>query len=127
MATMPPLFRPTGQRSDVERNREHDQRRGSSASRGYGRPWAKARAGHLRNSPLCRYCEAGAWGDAPRVTAASTVDHLFPHLGDTVLFWTRQWWVSCCATCHSGPKQAAERRGPAELNRLARLLGLPPR
>lgn len=123
---MPPNFRSHRQPARVDTRREHDERRGSAASRGYGAAWSKAAAGHKRKSPVCRYCEVGAFG-APRIVPAEVVDHLFPHRGDTKLFWVRVWWVSACKTCHDGPKQAAEHRGDAELARLARLLGLPPR
>lgn len=79
---------------------------------------------HLRNSPICCYCEVGAFGRAC-IVAARLVDHLYPHRGDMVLFWSARWWVSSCTTCHSGPKQAAELEGAAALDRLADLLALP--
>jgi hypothetical protein len=125
MPSKPQVFRPSGQRSKVERNREADARRGSAASRGYDGKWVKASKAHQRAHPLCAYCEAGAWGDPPRVTASALTDHLYPHGGDKVLFWLSRLWVSCCADCHNGPKQAAERRGRSALDALARRLGRP--
>lgn len=111
--------------SSVAIAKAYDERRGKTAERGYGSKWQKASAGHLRNNPLCRYCELGVWGEPPRVTAATLVDHFHPHRGDYVLFWVSALWVSSCGPCHSGPKQALERRGEAALDALGRRLGLP--
>lgn len=125
MPTRPQVFRPGPARTRVERNREADARRGSAASRGYTRAWAKASKGRLRSHPLCEYCEVGAFDGRSRVVAASLTDHLYPHGGDTVLFWLNELWVSACADCHNGPKQAAERQGRAALDALARKLSRP--
>lgn len=111
-------------RSKVERNREADARRGSAHARGYDSRWAKASKGRLRSHPLCEYCEVGAFGPA-RVKAATLTDHLYPHGGDRALFWISALWVSACTDCHSGPKQAAERRGRSDLDALATLLHRP--
>jgi hypothetical protein len=37
----------------------------------------------------------------------------------------RQWWVSCCKSCHDGMKQRLERLGRAAIDTLARRLGRP--
>jgi 5-methylcytosine-specific restriction protein A len=124
MPTMPPMFRAHGARSKAEANREVDRRRGSAKERGYDSRWTKARASHLLRSPICRYCEVGAFGPK-RVTAATVVDHLYPHRGERRLFWLTALWVSACEACHSGPKQSAERGGPAAMDALADVLGLP--
>lgn len=123
MPTKPPTFRPGGARPAAARNQAADERRGSASSRGYGWPWQKAKAGHLRNSPVCRYCEL----QGNPAVAANTVDHLYPHRWPiyAAVFWIKQWWVSTCPTCHSGFKQAIERRGSTALDALARQLGLP--
>lgn len=120
---MPAPFRANGVRPRAEVRREADQRRGSARARGYTTAWDKASAGHLRNNPLCKYCDLGAWGDAPRVTAATLVDHLIPHNGDQAIFWNKRDWVSSCAPCHNGPKQRTERRGLAALEALAARIG----
>ena len=120
---MPPTFRPRGQRERREQNREADARRGSARKRGYTRAWEKASKGHLRNSPLCRYCEAGAF-DQPRVTAACLTDHFYPHRQFEGVFWITALWVSSCTDCHNA-KQSVERRGRAALDDLARRIGLP--
>ena len=109
----------------VRRQSDAEGHVGTSAERLYDGMWRKARDQHLDAHPLCRFCEAGAWGDPPRTTAATVVDHLYPHQGQRWLFWLRRLWVSACAPCHNGPKQQAERRGPAALDDLARRLGLP--
>jgi 5-methylcytosine-specific restriction protein A len=38
---------------------------------------------------------------------ASILDHVVPHRGDPVLFWSESNWQSLCATCH-GIKTARE-------------------
>lgn len=75
----------------------------TSAQRGYGYKWQKARAHHLRDHPLCAYCQRQGL-----VTAASVVDHIVAHRGDMTLFWDRSNWQSLCASCHSSVKQAEE-------------------
>lgn len=124
MPKRPPMFRPPGWRPRPVAEREYEARRKSASDRGYGHAWAKARAGHLKRSPLCRYCEVGAFGD-PRIAPATLVDHFYPHGGDRDIFWASEWWVSCCADCHNGPKQALERCGRAALDALAPRLDLP--
>lgn len=94
--------------------------------RGYDAAWDRASREFLRANPFCQYCEAGAFGEV-RTSAAELTDHLYPHKGDRALFWTREWWVACCAPCHNGPKQAEERQGPRALARLATLLSRPAR
>lgn len=118
MPMMPTNFRPASAPSPTVLKRESDQRRGSARERGYTPAWDKAAKGHLGHHPLCVYCTMGAWGQQPRVTAATLVDHLIPHKGDQAIFWNRREWVSSCGPCHDGPKQAIERR-PADLARLA--------
>lgn len=78
--------------------------RQSAAARGYGRRWQKARAAFLRAHPLCAMC-------APRVVAASVVDHIVPHRGDERLFWNETNWQPLCKTHHDSTKQALEKSG----------------
>jgi len=78
----------------------------TSAQRGYGYKWQKARLNHLDLNPLCAYCESEG-----RVTAATVVDHSTPHRGDMTIFWDRSQWVSLCAHCHSSTKQKEEAQG----------------
>jgi 5-methylcytosine-specific restriction enzyme A len=102
MAVRPPLFR--GQtRGKAERNRDHDERRGSAHSRGYGRKWQRERTVYLDEHPLCLGCEA-----VGVVEAAVVVDHIVRHKGDDKLFWRRSNWQQCCLWHHDKIKQALE-------------------
>ena len=85
--------------------RRIDEARGSSASRGYGRRWRKARKRFLIANPLCREHEKGG-----EVVAANEVDHIIPHKGDDDLFWDEDNWQSLCNTCHAS-KTAREDGG----------------
>ena len=118
MPFMPPTFRTA--RPKAERERENDARRGSARERGYTTKWDKAAKGHLDRDPLCRYC--ALIGD---VTAATAVDHLYPHRTYQGAFWIKALWVSTCDDCHNGFKQRLERRGRLALDDLARQLDLP--
>ena len=63
--------------------------------------WRKASEAFLIRNPACVRC-----GRASEVT-----DHVEPHKGDRGKFWDRKNWQALCRPCHSGPKQAEERRG----------------
>lgn len=68
--------------------------------------WQKARAGHLRNNPLCAEClKRGI------VTPATIVDHIVPHRGDQALFWDPNNRQSMCKHCHDSHKQRLEKSG----------------
>lgn len=84
---------------------EQHQARENSNTRGYTYRWRKARAGWLRNHPLCAHCE-----NEGRVRAATDVDHIVPHKGDMQLFWDSSNWQSLCAH-HHGIKTATEDGG----------------
>ena len=77
-----------------------DQRRGSSAKRGYGSRWQKARATFLGDNPTCRRCGQ----------PATVVDHVVPHKGDQELFWDLANWQPLCKRCHDA-KTAREDGG----------------
>jgi 5-methylcytosine-specific restriction protein A len=68
--------------------------------------WKRLRTQQLRNHPTCRHCHK-----SQRVTAATVADHVKPHRGDLALFFDPLNLQSLCDTCHSGAKQAEERRG----------------
>lgn len=53
--------------------REHDERRGSAAGRGYDRRWQRVRQRYLVQHPLCVACLATG-----RVVPATDVDHIQP-------------------------------------------------
>lgn len=84
-------------------NETPDDRRGSSAQRGYGYKWQQARLGWLRKHPLCEYCKREGV-----VTEAVVVDHIVPHRGDMKLFWDTSNWQSLCDHHHSSDKQREE-------------------
>ena len=75
--------------------REVDERRGSSASRGYGSRWQAYRAAYLREHPLCAECESDG-----AITPATVVDHIIPHKGDAGLFWNPANHRALCKRCH---------------------------
>jgi 5-methylcytosine-specific restriction endonuclease McrA len=75
----------------------------TSAQRGYGYKWQKARERYLRANPLCVYCEREGV-----IAAASVVDHIKPHHGDMELFWDESNWQSLCKTHHDSTKQREE-------------------
>ena len=86
----------------------NDARRGSSAERGYGGRWQRARREFL-NRPenvFCRMCLADG-----REVRATVVDHVTPHRGDYELMWDETNWQSLCAAHHSRDKQSFEKTG----------------
>lgn len=88
-----------------DRGKQQDRQRGTSAERGYGSAWRKARAGWLRKHPLCAECKR-----KDIITEATEVDHILPHKGNRILFWDRANWQSLCKSCHSA-KTALEDGG----------------
>lgn len=72
----------------------------TSAQRGYGYAWQKAREGFLAKHPLCVMCLAER-----RAIPATVVDHRVAHRGDMVLFWDKTNWQSLCASHHSSHAQ----------------------
>lgn len=75
----------------------------TTAERGYGGRWQKARETFLQHHPLCVYCEREG-----RITAANVVDHKVPHRGDQALFWDQANWQPLCRSCHDSAKKAEE-------------------
>ncbi|WP_285082717.1 HNH endonuclease [Kingella kingae] len=80
----------------------------TSAQRGYGHKWRKARQLFLQNHPLCVYCQR-----AGKITPANVVDHIVPHQGNQNLFWDNSNWQALCSRCHSSVKQKLEKQ-PAQ-------------
>lgn len=72
----------------------------------YSSRWRKARATYLQRNPLCVLCEQRG-----RLTAASVVDHVVPHKGDSTLFWDTDNWQPLCTHCHDSLKRTQERSG----------------
>lgn len=64
--------------------------------------WRKKRATQLQREPICRFCER-----LGRVEPAVIADHIEPHRGDPIKFWSAEL-QSLCMTCHSSTKQRME-------------------
>lgn len=80
------------------------EQRSSAHARGYNHKWRKARNTYLRRCPLCVMCEREG-----TISAATVVDHIVPHKGDSRLFWDTSNWQSLCARHHNRDKQQEER------------------
>lgn len=81
--------------------------RPTAQARGYDSRWAKARKGFLEKHPRCECDQHKGKPDAP---PATVVDHIIPHKGDKVVFWTRSNWRAMSAPCHNS-KTAREDGG----------------
>ena len=66
----------------------HQHDRKTTAEKGYGSRWQKARAVYLHSHPLCVRCLAKG-----RYVKATVVDHIIPHRGNRELFWDRDNWA----------------------------------
>ena len=82
----------------------------SSHERGYTSSWQRAREGFLMSHPLCVMCEQQG-----RLTAATVVDHVVPHKGDSAVFWDTGNWQSLCTNHHNSHKQRIERELESQL------------
>ncbi|MCA8984505.1 MAG: HNH endonuclease [Planctomycetaceae bacterium] len=73
-------------------------RRPTATQRGYDARWRKYRAAFLATpaNALCRECRKRG-----RITPATVVDHIVPHLGDAVVFWDPGNHQPLCHSCHS--------------------------
>lgn len=75
----------------------------TTAERGYGSKWRRARLHHLQVNPLCSACDA-----IGRVTAGAVIDHKVAHRGNMALFWDRTNWQTMCKRCHDAKREADE-------------------
>ena len=75
---------------------QYQDPRPSASRRGYGAIWQRARAGFLKDHPLCKSCQS-----RQKTIPATVVDHIIPHKGDTSLFWDRANWQPLCERCHN--------------------------
>lgn len=85
-----------------------DRYRGTSASRGYGYKWQKARTGFLAKpeNAFCVMCAA-----AGHTELATVVNHRIPHRGDQTLFWDKANWEPICGPHHDQVVQSREKGG----------------
>ena len=65
------------------------QKRRTTAERGYGGRWQRFRALYLQRHPVCRCGQA-----------TTQVDHVLPHRGDYNLMWSESNMQAMCASCH---------------------------
>lgn len=79
--------------------------------------WTAARNAYLQRHPLCVECQSRG-----RLVAATVVDHIIPHRGDTKLFWDQGNWQTLCASCHSR-KTAREDGGFGNQTRASSVTG----
>lgn len=78
------------------------RKRASAAKRLYGRRWQRAARLRLAEHPLCAECLRHG-----RVTPATVVDHVRPHRGNVLAFWTGAW-QSLCVACHARKTAAGQ-------------------
>jgi 5-methylcytosine-specific restriction protein A len=87
-----------------------DAKRPSASQRLYNRQWTySSRPAFLMEHPLCeviRYKDSDGQlkfirRHEGRVVAASVVDHIVPHKGDTALFHDQSNWQALCRDCHN--------------------------
>jgi 5-methylcytosine-specific restriction protein A len=78
----------------------------TSAQRGYGYRWQKARKAYLDKHVLCVMCQQEGL-----ITIATVVDHKKPHEGDYQLFWDSSNWQSLCERHHNRDKKQLEATG----------------
>lgn len=80
--------------------------RPTAASRGYDHRWRKASKEFLATNPWCVNLGEGC------TLLATLVDHIVPHKGDVVLFWSMGNWQPLCDHCHNCHKARIEAQGP---------------
>ena len=87
--------------------------RHSAYARGYTKRWDRAAKAFRLRYPLCGMRPGGQLPVMSqcylegRDTPATQTDHVAPHRGDMVLFWSRETnWQSLCAACGARKSQA---------------------
>ncbi len=91
-----PTLVPSGQaRCDAHERKKQKMRRDTEGNPYNNSRWRALRSAWLQEHPLCAACEK-----AGRVTAGTVCDHIAPHKGDPVKFWSGPF-QTLCATCHS--------------------------
>jgi 5-methylcytosine-specific restriction protein A len=84
------------QQDKRQRWKQADERRGTTAERGYGSRWQEASEGYRSAHALCVPCLL-----QDRVTATRCVDHIVPRHCCEELFWDSDNWCSMCNRCHA--------------------------
>lgn len=99
MPTRPKTFRPAGVPEPQERRRQFDKARTETQEwrKWYcSKRWVERRKYILSRDPLCVDCQKAGF-----VTAGTDLDHITPHRGDKVLFWSLENLQVLCHSCHS--------------------------
>lgn len=65
--------------------------------------WRKSREVWLANNPMCVEC--GRNGIA---RGGNQLDHIIPHNGDLLLFWSADNWQTLCVECHGRKTRRGE-------------------
>ena len=81
-------------------------KRPSSAQRGYGHRWRKARLRFLRANPLCRLCK-----ERGLIVPATEVDHITPKEPKDMGFWNISNWQALCEYCHKSKTARFDKPG----------------
>lgn len=84
MPKKPRVHRPKCTPASAPKPRPYDK------DRLYGRRWKAKAAAFLRDNPLCVECLAEG-----RIVPATQADHVEPHRGDVVKFWTGKLQALC--------------------------------
>jgi len=113
MPARPPKHRP--HKADAVAHVPAEAVRLTTAQRGYGGRWQKARETFLKRDPLCAECRR-----CGRVPRARSGDHGIPQRGDQDRFWATSNWQPLCKRCHD-VKTAGEDGGFGNRPRGARL------
>lgn len=90
MPTMPPTFRPRGQRSRPEQKREHDRVRDAAEQRGWYKTarWQRLKMEvHVRDAFICQVTGVLCKGRHP-ADDSPVADHRIEPNGDPDLFWS---------------------------------------
>jgi 5-methylcytosine-specific restriction protein A len=96
----------------VTRRYDYDRSDAANAYRAwYGtQRWRKLAKAHLASEPLCRMCLAEGL-----VQVARVCDHIQPHRGDEISFWSGPF-QSLCSAHHDREKKDMEAgRGPRDV------------
>jgi 5-methylcytosine-specific restriction protein A len=64
----------------------------SPRTRNDNRTFRRGRRAFLSAHPICAICQR---------KAATVLDHVVPHRGDSELFWDQSNWQALCVTCHN--------------------------
>jgi 5-methylcytosine-specific restriction enzyme A len=87
--------------------RQHDQYRGSAASRGYDHRWSEYSKGYRANHPLCARCEAKGL-----VVPTAVVGHIKPANRFPDLFWDEANHVPLCRACNAQQEREDAKQYP---------------